>query len=97
MFWVNFGYHHNAIFTIAIADAFSDALGIHVSEEAENVHNIREVWEATLTTFLTKFFFALTFMIPVLVFDLSNAILISVVYGLIMLSILSYTNTSQLQ
>jgi VIT1/CCC1 family predicted Fe2+/Mn2+ transporter len=30
-------------------------------------------------------------MIPVLVFDLSNAILISVVYGLIMLSILSYT------
>jgi hypothetical protein len=24
------------IFTIAIADAFSDALGIHVSEEAEN-------------------------------------------------------------
>jgi VIT1/CCC1 family predicted Fe2+/Mn2+ transporter len=79
------------IFTIAIADAFSDALGIHVSEEAENVHNTREVWEATVTTFLTKFCFALTFMVPVLVVDLSTAILISVGYGLIMLSILSYT------
>jgi len=78
------------IFTIAIADAFSDALGIHVSEEAENLHNSREIWESTFTTFLTKFFFALTFMIPVLMFELSTAILISVVYGLIMLSILSY-------
>ena len=30
------------IVTIAIADAFSDALGIHVSEEAENVHTHKE-------------------------------------------------------
>ena len=67
------------IFTIAIADAFSDALGIHVSEEAENVHSTREVWESTFITFLTKFFFALTFMVPVLVFKLSTAILLSVV------------------
>ena len=79
------------ILTIAIADAFSDALGIHVSEEAENVHNTREVWESTFTTFLTKLFFALTFMIPILVLELSTAIRVSVVYGLIMLSILSYT------
>ena len=27
------------ILTIAIADAFSDALGIHISEESENKHN----------------------------------------------------------
>jgi len=26
------------VLTIAIADAFSDAMGIHISEEAENVH-----------------------------------------------------------
>lgn len=31
------------ILTIAIADAFSDALGIHISEEAENVHAKREI------------------------------------------------------
>lgn len=79
------------ILTIAIADAFSDALGIHVSEEAENVHNDREIWEATLTTFAAKFLFAMTFIIPVLAFELSTAIIIGIVWGLFMLAILSYT------
>jgi len=32
------------IFTIAVADAFSDALGIHVSEESENKHSAKEIW-----------------------------------------------------
>jgi hypothetical protein len=31
------------ILTIAVADAFSDALGIHVSEETENKHATKEV------------------------------------------------------
>ena len=79
------------ILTIAIADACSDALGIHVSEEAENAHTDREIWEATLTTFAAKFLFAMTFMIPVLAFELSTAIIIGVVWGLFILAILSYT------
>ncbi len=78
------------ILTIAIADAFSDALGIHVSEEAENVHTSEEVWESTFATFFAKFLFALTFMVPVLLFDLSTAILVSVGWGLCMLALLSY-------
>jgi len=52
------------ILTIAIADAFSDALGIHVSEESQNVHTVRQIWGATAATFLTKFLFAITFAIP---------------------------------
>ncbi|MFH1575997.1 MAG: VIT1/CCC1 transporter family protein [Candidatus Margulisiibacteriota bacterium] len=78
------------ILTIAIADAFSDALGIHVSEESENVHTPREIWEATLATFLSKFFFALTFIVPVLLFELAAAVLISAAWGLSILGILSY-------
>jgi VIT1/CCC1 family predicted Fe2+/Mn2+ transporter len=78
------------ILTIAIADAFSDALGIHVSEEAESVHSSKEIWESTVATFLAKFLFALTFMIPILVFDLSTAIIVSVVWGLCMLAVISY-------
>ena len=31
------------ILTIAIADAFSDALGIHISEESENRHTAKEI------------------------------------------------------
>ena len=54
------------ILTIAIADAFSDALGIHVSQEADNTRNAQQVWGATIVTFLTKCLFALTFAVPVL-------------------------------
>ena len=53
------------ILTIAIADAFSDALGIHVSEESDNTRTAQQVWGATIATFLTKCLFALTFAVPV--------------------------------
>jgi VIT1/CCC1 family predicted Fe2+/Mn2+ transporter len=79
------------VLTIAIADAFSDALGIHISEESENKHSTKEIWESTIATFLSKFAFALTFIIPVLLFELSTAILVSIVWGLSMLSILSFS------
>lgn len=78
------------ILTIAIADAFSDSLGIHISEEAENRHTAREVWESTIATFLSKFIFTLTFVVPVLIFSLPTAIIISIVWGLSLLTIFSY-------
>jgi len=79
------------IVTIAIADAFSDALGIHVSEESEGVHSLREIWISTLTTFIFKFIIASSFIIPVvLIGDLTMAMIISVIWGLILIAILSY-------
>ena len=78
------------ILTIAIADAFSDALGIHVSEESENKHTTREIWESTFATFLSKFVFALTFIIPILLFQLTAAIIISVIWGLSVLGVFSF-------
>lgn len=78
------------ILTIAIADAFSDALGIHISEEAENVHTHAQIWMATLATFLAKFLFAMTFLVPVLLFSLFTAVLISICWGMSILTILSY-------
>jgi len=78
------------VLTIAIADAFSDALGIHVSEESENVHTPKQVWGATVATFLAKFVFALTFIVPVLLLPLSAAVVVSVAWGLSILAILSY-------
>ena len=78
------------ILMIAIADAFSDALGIHVSEESENIHTRKQIWASTISTFLSKFMFALTFVIPIILFQLSIAILVSVLWGLSVLAILSY-------
>jgi len=78
------------ILTIAIADSFSDALGIHIAEESEGKHSNREIWESTICTFLAKFIFALIFIIPVLLLELSMAIIASVILGLFLLSILSF-------
>jgi VIT1/CCC1 family predicted Fe2+/Mn2+ transporter len=78
------------ILTIAIADAFSDALGIHISKEAENTQTTKQIWVATISTFLAKFLFAMTFVVPVLLFTLSTAIVMSLIWGLSILTILSY-------
>ena len=77
------------ILTIAIADAFSDALGIHISEESENKHTSREVWESTISTFLSKLIFASTFIVPIFLLELTRAIILSAIWGLFLLSILS--------
>jgi len=77
------------ILTIAIADALSDALGMHVSEESEKWPSEKQVWEATFFTFLFKLIFALTFIIPVLIFELSTAVRVSIMWGLFLLAIFS--------
>lgn len=78
------------ILTIAIADAFSDALGIHISEESENAHTTKEIWGSTAATFFAKFLFTLTFAVPVLFLSLSTAIVVSIFWGLTLLTALSY-------
>ena len=83
------------VLTIAIADAFSDALGIHVSEESENKHTQREIWETTIFTFLSKLIFALTFLVPIFLFSLQHAIIISLIWGLSLLSFFSFYLAAQ--
>jgi len=78
------------ILTIAIADAFSDALGIHISEEVKDKQPQRQIWLATTSTFLTKLVFALTFIVPVLMFELLTAMIVSVIWGLLVISIFSF-------
>lgn len=85
----------SGVLIIAIADAFSDALGIHISEESENKHTEKEIWASTLSTFFTKFIFALTFVIPVILFPLPTAIIISVIWGLFIISIFSFKIASE--
>jgi len=77
------------ILTIAIADSLSDALGIHISEEANPARTTMQVWVATVATFLSKLY-AIVFIIPVLLFDLPVAININLVWGVSLLTILSY-------
>jgi vacuolar iron transporter family protein len=78
------------IIVIAIADALSDSLGVHISEESEKRHTIKEIWETTISTFFFKFITALLFIIPILNFSLSSAVKISVAIGLFGIGLLSY-------
>ena len=78
------------ILVIAIADSFSDALGIHISEESENKHTTKEIWESTISTFCCKLIVASSFIIPVILIELKIAIYVSIFWGLSLLSILSF-------
>lgn len=74
------------ILTIAFADAMSDALGIHLSEELKNSSK-KGIWEATGATFVSKFVVALTFIIPIVLFNLLWGVIVSVGWGLLLLAV----------
>ncbi|NQU99664.1 MAG: hypothetical protein HQ538_02910 [Parcubacteria group bacterium] len=78
------------ILTVAIADAFSDAFGIHISEESSKRNSHKAVWEATFTTFFTKLLIALSFLIPIFLFNLSTAIKINLIWGLFLIVVFNY-------
>ena len=78
------------ILVIAVADAMSDALGIHLAEEANPDTDHPHVWAATIVTFLTKFVFSISFAIPLLLLPLGPAVIASVVWGLLVIVVLSY-------
>ena len=68
----------------------SDALGIHLAEEADPETDPRHVWSATITTFITKFVFALSFAVPLLLLPLGPAVLASIAWGMFVIIVLSY-------
>ncbi|MFW9966949.1 MAG: hypothetical protein ACFFEA_07330 [Candidatus Thorarchaeota archaeon] len=78
------------IVAIAIADAFSDAVAMHVSEESEGIHSRGALWEATIATFLAKFIFAMTFVIPIWFLPLDIAVLIDIGWGLSIMTVFNF-------
>jgi len=92
---LNAGTHSMAavlggIFVIAVADAMSDALGIHLAEEADPNATAHHIWSATISTFLNKFFFALSFAVPLLLLPLDQAVVASLLWGMLVIIVLSY-------
>lgn len=78
------------ILTIAIADAMSDSLGMHVAKEATNLYSTKEVWEVTIYTFLSKFFIAISFIFPFYFFQLPTAMVTNIIWGLLLLGTFSF-------
>ena len=77
------------IAVIAITDALSDAVAIHISEEAGQQESERSIWVETLITFISKFLIGMLFIIPVLTLDLKTAVIFSVIFGLILIGVIS--------
>ena len=78
------------ILVIAVADAMSDALGIHLAEESDPDTDHNHVWAATISTFLNKFVFALSFAVPLLWLPLGQAVIVSIAWGMLVITVLSY-------
>ncbi len=78
------------IFTIAFADALSDALGMHISEESEAKNSTEHVWKSTISTWLAKIIFALTFLVPVLLLPLMVSVIVSILWGMALIASLSF-------
>jgi len=75
---------------IAIVDNLSDSLGIHIYKESEGVPK-RETNLFTYGNYLTRLVIALTFVLIVLLFPSPTALIISSIWGLLILAILSYS------
>lgn len=78
------------IFVVAVADAMSDAMGIHLAQEADPDSNEEHIWAATISTFLTKLFVASTFSLPLLWLPLQTAVFVAVGWGLTVITLLSF-------
>ena len=92
---LNAGTHSMAaviggIFVIAVADSMSDALGIHLAEESDPNATAHHIWSATISTFVNKFIFAISFAVPLLLLPLDQAVIASLFWGMLVIIVLSY-------
>lgn len=78
------------IFVIAFADAMSDALGMHLAEESDPSATTQHIWSATVSTFLAKFVFAISFAVPMLLLPLDAAVIASLLWGMLVIVVLSF-------
>jgi VIT1/CCC1 family predicted Fe2+/Mn2+ transporter len=75
---------------IAIADNISDSLGIHIYKESEGAKK-REILSATFGNFLLRLILVVSFIMIVVLFPSVQALIISSVWGLTLLILLSYS------
>jgi VIT1/CCC1 family predicted Fe2+/Mn2+ transporter len=72
----------------------SDSFGIHIFQESEHVGK-KEVWLSTLTNFVTRLLVSLTFIVLIIALPIKLAAICSVVWGLSLLAVTTYTIAKQ--
>lgn len=77
------------ILVIALADNVSDSFGIHIYQESEDIE-AHEVWASTILNFISRVLVSLSFVALILLLPFNAAIISSIVWGLLLLAVLSY-------
>ena len=78
-----------SIATIAVADSFSDAFGMYISKVGERGSTKNEALRYALGTFIGKFIFPLTFIVPLTILPLVVGIWVDITWGGVALALLS--------
>jgi VIT1/CCC1 family predicted Fe2+/Mn2+ transporter len=79
-----------ALLIIAIADNVSDSFGIHVHQESE-CRKPNEVRRITFDNFIARFLITMIFILFIFFISLNYAIILSIIVGLTIITILSYS------
>jgi VIT1/CCC1 family predicted Fe2+/Mn2+ transporter len=74
---------------VAIADNLTDSLSVHIYQESEQLEP-RAAFRATLTNFVARLGLSLSFAFLVLVLPLRIAVVASILWGVLLLTALSY-------
>ncbi len=78
-----------ALVIIAIADNVSDSFGIHIHQESQR-ESVKEVRRTTFANFLTRACVVSVFIILMIFLPLRLAVTLSILFGLIVISVISY-------
>ena len=78
-----------SLLIIGIADNLTDSLSVHIYQESERLAE-RDAFRTTIANFFARFFVCITFIVILLLLPASTAIPVSMIWGFVLLSVLSY-------
>ena len=83
-----------ALLIIAIADNISDSFGIHIYQESEATAG-KKIVRTTMNNFISRVIVVAVFIAIIILFPIHLAILLSIVFGLSIIIIVSYYISKQ--
>jgi hypothetical protein len=83
-----------ALLIIAIADNISDSFGIHIYQESEAIAG-KKIVKTTLSNFISRLIVVAIFILLIFLFPINVAIILSIIYGIAIIAIVSYYISKQ--
>ena len=77
------------ILIVAFADAFADTLGVYTSSLRQDWSN-KQLWQSAISIFFIKLIVSSTFLLPMIIAPIEIGMIISIIWAVLLLSILSY-------